>query len=273
MVDCWSVENTHPGTVGLMRGRIMLRSLKTLLRGPSLSRAAALLGASCFIFGVSANADTVFGTYTVTINSVAGVTSACTAGSTGTFQTFTSGGILLEAPTSSTSGCYVGGYSGTAGAPTPNGTPTTFIDGTAWTHPTGSASQLDALTTGWYAEFGAICGGTGQCTASNSMTNSSNSGDIELFINQTGSSKTFTSYDSSGNALSNFNPAATGCTYSGSLFTVAAHTICFEDLGTGGSIDLTINAPAVPEPTGVGLAALGVLGIAGLIRRRKSVKA
>lgn len=235
----------------------------------SYIKSALLGGAPLIVFlalAFNATADT---TYNITIASVAGVTSACAAGNAGTFTTFTNGGVLLEAPNAVTSGCYVGGYSGTAGAPTPNGLETTFISGLT---NEGTAAQLNALGTFYYAEFGAICGGTAQCTASNSSNNGSNSGDIEVLINSTGSSQTFTIYNSGGTADGFANTPASGCTVTGTTFTVAASTICFEDLSTGGSIAMTAHI-AVPEPANVGIISLSVLGIAEWFRRRRLKKA
>lgn len=220
-----------------------------------------------FGLAVSASADT---TYDITIAAAAGTASTCKAGNTGTFETFTDGGVLLEAPSGSTSGCYVGNYSGTPGAPTPNGAETSFISGLTGE---GTATGLNSLATGYYAEFGAICGGPGQCTASNNSSNGAGSGDIDVLVNSGSTSQTFSIYNTGGTKDSAGNTAPTGCTYSGTTFTVAADTICFEDLSTGGSIAMTIGTPAVPEPANVGIASLGVLGIAELLRRRRLKKA
>jgi MYXO-CTERM domain-containing protein len=239
----------------------------------TILRALAVLGLMYFGFTSSAKADT---TYNVTVASVAGVTAACAASNSGTFTTFTSGGVLLEVPTASTAGCYVGNYSGTPSAPTPNGLATTFIPGL---NTEGTAAGLNALTTGWYAEFGAICGGTGQCTASNDSSNSNSSGDIDVLLNSSNASQTFQVYDNVGNIDTANNTAATGCSYTGggtgghATFTVAANTICFEDLSTGGSIAMTIGAPSVPEPSSVAFVGLGVLGAAEWFRRRRKAKA
>jgi MYXO-CTERM domain-containing protein len=221
-------------------------------------------------FSLTASADT---TYNVTLASAA--PNDCTS-TTGTFETTSAGGVLLEVPGGSSAGCYVGGFN--SGGPT--GMATTFISGLGTGGGAeGTAAGLNALTTGWYAEFGTICDPTSaSCVNSNSSTNAGNNGDgnsadIEVLVNSSGSSQNFTTYDTSGNADNGANTPAPGCSFSGSTFTVAAHTVCFEDLGTGGSIALTINSPAVPEPKGIALIGLGVLGLAGFIRRRRQLQA
>ena len=210
----------------------------------------------------------------VTVTGVSGVTSACAVGNTGTF-TGSSGGILLEAPGASTAGCYVGGFSGTAGSPSPSGLNTTYIGGLSGE---GTSAQLDALDTGWYAEYGAICGGTGQCTASNSSTNQSNSGDIEVLVNATGSAMNFQIFDNTGTVDPIYNtPSSSGCGANASTktFSVAANTICIEDMSTSGSISMTIGAPTTtPEPSTFAFLLIGcaVLSGAAFARRYQSAK-
>ncbi len=210
----------------------------------------------------------------ITVTGVSGVTSACAVGNTGTF-TGSSGGILLEAPGGSTTGCYVGGFSGTAGSPSPNGLNTTYIGGLSGE---GTAAQLDSLTTGWYAEFGVICGGAGQCTASNSSTNQSNSGDIEVLVNATSSAMNFQIYDNTGTLDPIYNtPSSSGCGANASTktFTVAANTICIEDLSTSGSISMSIGTPTTtPEPSTFAFFLIGcaVLSGAAFARRYQSAK-
>lgn len=199
----------------------------------------------------------------ITVTGVSGVAATCAVGNTGTF-TISSGGILLEAPGGSTAGCYVGGFSGTAGSPSPNGTDTTYISGLSGE---GTAAQLDSLTTGWYSEFGAICGGTSQCTASNASTNQNNSGDIEVLVNAGSSAVNFQIYDNNGTLDPIYNtPGAPGCgaNASTSTFTVAANTICIEDMSTSGSISMTIGTPtSTPEPSTFAFLLIGCAVLSG----------
>jgi hypothetical protein len=237
-----------------------------MLKAAALSslKRVGFLSLLCVGVTLSAMADEQF---PLTISQAAGVSTSCKSGLAGTFDINSSGGIFVAAPSGSTTGCYVGALNSQA-----SGTPqiTTFISGL---NTEGTAAQLFALQTGWYAEYGEICGGSGQCTGANNMTNGSNSGDIEVLVNSTSTSQTFTTYDSSGNANTPGNNAPAGCTYSGTLFTVSAHTICFEDLSTSGSIAMTINTSPVPEPTNVAFVGVALLAIAALISRKRQAKA
>src|SRR5579884_844360 len=219
----------------------------------SAAKFALFAGVLCFAGALSANASTI------TITGTSGAAATCTAGLTGTFTIDAAGGVLLEAP-NGTGGCYVGGYSGTAASPTPNGTDTTYINITG-VSTEGTAAQLFSLTTGWYAEFGVLCGGPGQCTASQNSSNNNNSGDIEILVNSGGTSKNFQIQDNTGAIDSIFNaPSASGCgaNVDTKTFTVAANTICIEDLSTSVSISLTIGAPSsVPEPSSFGFMSIG----------------
>ncbi len=223
------------------------------------------MGLLCLVGAIPAGATAI------TITGASGTASTCASGDTGTF-TISAGGILLEAPGGSTAGCYVGGFSGTAGAPTPNGADTTYIGGLSGE---GTAAQLGTLTTGWYAEFGVICGGTSQCTASNSSTNQNNSGDIEVLVNSGSTAVNFQIYDNNGTLDPIYNtPSAPGCgaNASTSTFTVAANTICIEDMSTSGSISMTIGTPTTtPEPSSFSFLLIGcaILSATTLARRRR----
>jgi hypothetical protein len=189
---------------------------------------------------------------------------ACPAGTAGTLTTNSSGGIVVEF-LGVTTGCYIGDSGVTGAASTYIGSLTTE----------GSASGLNSLSTGWYAENGAMCDATGSCSTANNSTNNNTSGDFEVLINRGSSSTTFQIYNTGGTVDSAGNPGITGgCTYvvnsGAATFTVAANTICFEDLSTGASIAIDVNAPtSTPEVATMLLVATGLFLMA-LVGRRVS---
>ena len=224
----------------------------------SLAIAIGVIG-----FGaLSANAATI--TLPALLLSSNSPYAACPAGTTGTFTYDSSGGVNL---TLGAGGCGVFGSSGSGD--------TTYISGLTGE---GTAAQLFALTTGWYAESGEICNGLphpAACTASNSTTNNNTSGDIEVLINSSSTTQTFQIRDNLGNIDTAGNPSTAPCTYTlgaggAATFSVGAGTICLEDLSTGGSIAFAI---AVPEPSTTSFLLMGGLLLGGVrfLRRRRVI--
>ncbi len=217
---------------------------------------------------VSAKATSV----TTTVTSDSPTTGTPCTGQVGvvggaTLEWSTTGAYLNK--TGSVDGCFAGGGSPTAA------TEMLYVSlaNQPGTGGEGSAAELNLLATGWYAFTGQICSGISECTASNSSTNGNNSGMIDMIVNRTSSTQTFTIYNNTGTADAIGNlPSATGCGGSGTTtgtFAVIANTVCFQDLSTGGSISFAVNAPsAVPEPATSALIGLG-LAAASLLGRRK----
>ena len=166
---------------------------------------------------------------TVTISAVTPGSGTCAAGQTGTLVTDASGGINVNVMSGGSTTCFVGA-DGTFG----NANDTTFIGGL---NTEGTAAGLNALAQGWYAENGMICNGTSGgsplCVQANSSTDGTNSGDVDVLINRTGSSVVFTTYNTGGTANTTSNgPGPSSCsvgTGGGTGITVAANTICFLD--------------------------------------------
>jgi hypothetical protein len=237
--------------------------------------------ALCSLAAVSANATLITNAnVTGQSGSAAGCIGQIGAGNAA-FE-WSSTGAYLNAASGTTSGCYVGSFNSTTGA-VAAGTEALFIN-LGGSSGEGTSAQLATLSTGWYAlgfvsgsSVGAICGGTAQCTPSNANDGSSNSGEIDVLVNRTNAAVSFTIKNAAGTANSIANlPSAAGCGASatgGNTYTIAANTICFSDLSTGGSISMTIAAPAsVPEPATSGLIGLGLAAV-GLFTRRKLYRA
>jgi hypothetical protein len=203
----------------------------------------------------------------VTVQANNGNYAACPSGTTGVLTTNSAGGIdVVFAGTDN--GCYIGDSGVT-------GTPSTYIGSLTGE---GTASGLNSLSTGWYAEYGAMCDATGSCNYSSSSTNGSGSADFDVLINRTGSTMTFQIYNSSNTIDGAGNSGIAGptgqCSYtvtSGqATFTVAANSICFENLSTGASIAIDVNTPtATPEVATMLLVATGLFLMA-LVGRRMS---
>jgi PEP-CTERM motif-containing protein len=206
-----------------------------------------------------------------TIVGAGGTTASCAAGVVGTFEWSTTG-AYLNTPTNSTTGCFAGGNNGSPAFTPLINTEATFVGGFTTE---GTSAGLAALATGWYAlNNGSLCGGAGQCTNSTGSDNGQNSGMLSLMVNRTNAAVVFQIYNSGGtvNSITNVPPAAAlGCTadVAAKTFTVAANTICIQDLTQSGSISVTFNAPAsVPEPTTSALMGLGLVAF-GLLTQRK----
>jgi PEP-CTERM motif-containing protein len=236
--------------------------------------------AFCAITAVNANA-TVISNATVTGQSGSAAGCIAQVGVGGAALEWTTTGAYLNAASGTTSGCYVGSVNTVTGA-VAAGSEALYI-ALGGSSGEGSAADLGLLATGWYAlgffsspNGGAICGGTAQCTNSNANDGSNSSGEIDMLVNRTGAPVVFTVKNAAGiaNGIANL-PSASGCgaagTGSTNTYTVAANTICFSDLTTGGSISITVAAPStVPEPASSALIGLGLCGVALLARRKSS---
>ena len=238
--------------------------------------------AALFCFGAVANATLITN---ANVTGESGTTATCVAQNglgTAAFE-WSATGAYLNAASGTSSGCFVGLLNTTTGLPV-IGSEAAYIS-LGGSSGEGTSASLATLATGWYAlgalsagNAGVICGGTGQCTASNSNDGGSNSGEIDMLVNRTGAPIVFTIKNAAGvqNAIANL-PSASGCgaVSTGGLgtYSVAANTICFSDLSTGGSLTITVAAPSsVPEPASSALIGLGLAGVS-LLARRKSHRA
>jgi len=208
-----------------------------------LTKAVALLALFGFAAVLTAKADSTTTSVTGEIP-ISG--SLCTNGLSGTLAANGSGGVYFTTGGSSPD-CYAGGTS-------------------IPSYASGSfPASVFSLTSGAYAESGEICyaptSGSEQCVASA----------FEALVNTTASSMGF-----NVGTINNVPPSPTTCSANTSTetLTVAANTICFEDLTDSGSIAFTVNAPTpvtpTPEPSSLFMLGSGLLSLAGagIFRKR-----
>jgi len=233
-----------------------------LLRSLS-AKVLAFASMLCLMAAGSAKADV---TQTVTLTGANGdisIVGTCTPGTSGTLfissAAGSAGDMYLALPSNGPDyACYTGGLSAPwPYAQTPPNSPIvgTYIPGLTGE---GTPAQLLSLSTGWYAENGAMCfdaGGSDVCTGSWDSTNGPNSGDIDVLVNQGATTATYTIYSNTG--------AVDGTAQCG------GNSLCFEDFSSGGSITFALNAPPpTPEPRSLLLFGTGMLCLAGLLNRR-----
>jgi hypothetical protein len=160
---------------------------------------------ACFGLCITASADTQ---YNVTITGSNLTTTTCGAeaavNAVGTLDINSAGEMYLSVPSGGVA-CYIGAENSQGG-----GVPVVtneFISGLTGE---GTASGLQSLTDGWYAEEGELCQEIGSCAVSDDASNSVNSNDIEALINTGGSSQAFTIYNNGGTSDGSVTVAAQG---------------------------------------------------------------